>query len=188
MMRSTAMRSSARRTSGPQVTKRSTSLRAGGWLPVLGTMPPVGLWPNTPLKKAGMRIEPPTSEPSPIGEAPAPTIAPSPPELPPAVRARSYGLLVRPHTLFELSNHMQSSEVFVTPSGIAPAERSRSTTVASLLATTSRRAHSPDEFGMPSNAKASLMVHGTPWSGGRSSACRSPVRSSASEASRSAAS
>ena len=39
-----------------------------------------------PLKNAGMRIEPPTSEPRPKGEMPAPTAAPSPPELPPTMR------------------------------------------------------------------------------------------------------
>ena len=104
-----------------------------------------------------------------MGEAPAPTMAPSPPELPPAVRPASYAQLVRPHTLFTLSNHMHSSEMFVTPSGMAPAARIRFTTVASSVATTSRRAQSPAVLGIPSKAKASLMVHGTPWSGGRSS-------------------
>ena len=48
-------------------------------------MAPVGLWPKTPLKNAGSRIEPPMSEPSPIGAKPEPTEAPSPPEDPPAV-------------------------------------------------------------------------------------------------------
>ena len=83
---------------------------------------------------------------------------------------------------------MQSSDVFVTPIGIAPEARRRCTTVASFVAITSRRAQSPEEFGMPSKAKASLMVHGTPWRGGSASAGRSPVIWSASAASRSAAS
>ena len=56
---------------------------------MLGTSPGEGLWPNTPLQKAGIRIEPPMSEPSPKGEAPLPMAAPSPPEEPPAVREPS---------------------------------------------------------------------------------------------------
>ena len=63
---------------------------------MLGTSPADGLWPNTPQNSAGIRIEPPMSDPSPNGEPPEPTAAPSPPELPPAVRDGSYGLLVRP--------------------------------------------------------------------------------------------
>jgi hypothetical protein len=47
------------------------------------------LWPKTPQKNAGMRMDPPMSAPSPTGEAPAPTIAPSPPELPPGMRVAS---------------------------------------------------------------------------------------------------
>jgi len=54
------------------------------------------LCPNTPLKNAGMRIDPPMSAPSPNGVPPAPTIAPSPPDEPPTMRRASYGLLVRP--------------------------------------------------------------------------------------------
>lgn len=41
-------------------------------------------------------MEPPMSEPSPKGDAPEATMAPSPPELPPTMRVGSYGLLVRP--------------------------------------------------------------------------------------------
>ena len=63
---------------------------------MLGTIHAEHLWPNTPLKKAGRRIEPPMSVPSPIGEPPDPTAAPSPPEDPPATRDGSYALLVRP--------------------------------------------------------------------------------------------
>ena len=61
---------------------------AGKW-PVWGTRQPVGLWPKTPLKKAGIRIEPPKSVPIPNGANPEPIAAPSPPEEPPAVRRRS---------------------------------------------------------------------------------------------------
>ena len=42
-----------------------------------------------PEKNAGIRIDPPMSAPSPQGDAPAPTIAPSPPELPPTMQRGS---------------------------------------------------------------------------------------------------
>ncbi len=94
--RSSGIRSSAWRDRGPVVRNLSASLAAIGYCPVFGTIPGVALCPNTPLKNAGPRIDPPMSEPSPNGEPPAPMIAPSPPELPPAMRVGSYGLLVRP--------------------------------------------------------------------------------------------
>jgi hypothetical protein len=65
-------------------------------MPVSGTSPSDGLWPNTPQQNAGVRIEPPMSEPRPKGDAPEPTAAPSPPDEPPAMRRWSYGLRVRP--------------------------------------------------------------------------------------------
>ena len=74
--------------SGPRRGARAGRCRAAraalvgvGYWPVCGTRPPVGLWPKTPLKNAGMRIEPPMSVPRPNGATPAPTMAPSPPEL-----------------------------------------------------------------------------------------------------------
>jgi hypothetical protein len=89
-------------------------------------------------------------------------IAPSPPDEPPTVRRTSYGLFERPYTRLSLSIHMQSSDTFVTPSGIAPAFRKRVTVVASWVAMTSFRATSPELWGIPVSAKASLIVHGTP--------------------------
>ena len=58
---------------------------------VTGTRPNVGLWPTTPQKEAGMRIEPPPSLPRAIGTAPEATAAPEPPLEPPATRVRSRG-------------------------------------------------------------------------------------------------
>lgn len=43
-------------------------------------LPAVGLCPKMPLKKQGMRMLPPMSDPTPITEAPLPIILPSPPE------------------------------------------------------------------------------------------------------------
>src|SRR5262249_62060235 len=83
--------------------------------PVPGRRPRDGLCPKTPQQNAGIRIEPPMSEPSPIGEAPLPIAAPSPPEEPPAVRAVLYGFLVRPYSRFSDSTHRHISDVLLTP-------------------------------------------------------------------------
>ena len=72
--------------SGPVESISPAEPVACGNCPLDGTRPPDGLCPNTPLKKAGIRIDPPMSDPRPKGDAPLPTIAPSPPELPPEVR------------------------------------------------------------------------------------------------------
>ena len=58
--------------------------------------PEVGFSVVKPQKCAGMRKLPPMSPPMPMGEPPAAMIAPSPPLLPPGVRARFQGLLARP--------------------------------------------------------------------------------------------
>jgi hypothetical protein len=83
-IRSSGIRSSARRAMGPVVLMRQWAPEYSGNCPVPGTSPPVGLCPNTPLQNAGTRIEPPKSVPIPKGEPQAETIAASPPELPPA--------------------------------------------------------------------------------------------------------
>src|SRR4051812_50183057 len=62
---------------------------------------------------------------------------------------------------------MHSSDVLVSPSGTAPASRSRATVGASRSARKSRRLTRPAALGRPSAAKDSLIVHGTPCSGGR---------------------
>lgn len=47
--------------------------------------PLLGLWPKIPLKNAGIRIEPPISEPIPSGDPAAACKQPSPPEEPPTI-------------------------------------------------------------------------------------------------------
>src|SRR5437016_2969167 len=117
--RSSGIRSSPRRASGPTPSIRPESPVVGGHMPSFETTPADGLWPNTPQKSAGIRIEPAMSDAIPKGEPPEPTAAPSPPDEPPAVRLGSYGLLVRPYRRLVDSIHSVSSEVLVTPSGIA---------------------------------------------------------------------
>src|SRR4051794_4233882 len=121
----TGIRSAARRAIGPTPISARTPSGGSGNEPVAGTMLLELLWPNTPLKNAGRRIEPPMSVDSENGAKPAPIAAPSPPLEPPAIRVGSYALAVRPYTRLSASIHIVSSDVFVTPIGIAPAARSR---------------------------------------------------------------
>src|SRR5690606_19526187 len=51
-----------------------------------------GLSPTRPQQEAGIRIEPPPSEPCATGTSPAATAAAAPPEDPPAVRLWSHGV------------------------------------------------------------------------------------------------
>ena len=59
-------------------------------------MPHVGLWPKTPQKCAGLRIEEPMSLPASSAGKSAASAAAEPPEEPPGARAGSHGLLVVP--------------------------------------------------------------------------------------------
>ena len=61
-------------------------LQTVGIWPPLGTMPGVGLCPNIPLKRAGMRMDPAVSEANPITDPAAAIMLPSPPDDPPDVR------------------------------------------------------------------------------------------------------
>ncbi len=58
------------------------------------TRPRDGLMPTTPQQLDGIRIEPPPSEPSAIGQRPAATAAADPPLEPPAVLLTSQGFRV----------------------------------------------------------------------------------------------
>ena len=57
-----------------------------GKTPVLGSKPKVGLRPVRPQKDAGIRTEPPVSEPRAAGASPAATATPEPEDDPPGRR------------------------------------------------------------------------------------------------------
>src|SRR5512142_348966 len=67
-------------------------------LRTLGTTPGDGRKPTTPHLAAGMRSEPPVSEPVHSGSMSQASAAAEPPEEPPALRFGSKGLPVAPHT------------------------------------------------------------------------------------------
>ena len=82
-----------------------------------------------------------------------------------------------------VSGHIVSSGTLVRPIGIAPAAISRAAAGAVSVARKSLRATSPAQWGIPSTANDSLIVHGTPRNGGSSSSGEaSATRRSASSA------
>ena len=93
----------------------------------VGTAPCVGLWPTRPQNAAGMRIEPPVSEPSESGPSRAATAAPAPPDEPPGVRSRFHGFDVRPYSADSVVPQKQNSGFVVLAKITAPAASRRST-------------------------------------------------------------
>lgn len=125
---------------------------------LLRSIPVVDLWPNTPQKAAGIRTDPPISLPIPNTDAPEPTAAPSPPELPPG-ECTLQGLFVLPYTELYDSNHIPHSGILVPPTGMAAASRSRATTVASRTPRRCRRPALPNVSGIPPTSIISLTVN-----------------------------
>ncbi len=76
------------RASGPATDRPAGSPPAGP----AGTRPRVVLMPTSPQTEAGMRIEPPPSDPGATGTTPAATAAAAPPDEPPADRVGSHGV------------------------------------------------------------------------------------------------
>ena len=82
-------------------------MKGGIW----GTRPYGGLKPTTPQNDAGMRIEPPMSEPVARVAMPAARAAPEPPEEPPGLKAGFQGLRVTPHSRDSVIAAQQNSGV-----------------------------------------------------------------------------
>ena len=91
--------------------------------------------PTTPQNAAGVRSEPPRSEPWAIGPMPVATATAAPPLEPPQVSAGFHGLRVAPNTALNVLPPAPNSGVLVLPTTIAPAALSRSTTRSSLSGT-----------------------------------------------------
>src|SRR5690625_1288535 len=92
-----------------------------------GVQPNVGLTPTTPVKAAGMRMDPPESPPwcsTPMFRAAATA---APPEEPPGVRRVSHGFRVAPNTRLSVTAFQPNSGVLVLPNITAPASRNRRT-------------------------------------------------------------
>src|SRR2546428_12848599 len=87
--------------------------------------------PTTPHSDAGCRTEPPVSEPSAAGTAPAPTRAADPPDEPPGTRCLSSGCSTRPYAECSVDAPIANSSPLVFPEASAPAALSFVTAVAS---------------------------------------------------------
>ena len=84
-----------------------------------------------------MRVEPPPSLPCAIGTMPAATAAAEPPDEPPGVRSRSYGLRVIPKRRGRVTGRIPHSGSVVVPTMTNPASLRRRTTLSSCSGTKS---------------------------------------------------
>ena len=121
--------------------------------------------PTTPQNDAGLRSEPPMSEPSASGTMPAASAHAAPPLDPPAEREGSTGLRVTPKTVLKVWEPAANSGTLVLPTKTAPARRTRSTSSSSWSATWSARTGEPKVCGQPSSAWVSFTANGRPCSG-----------------------
>src|SRR5215813_14274703 len=80
-----------------------------------GTRPGLVRKPTTPQKAAGMRREPPVSEPWASGPMPVARATAAPPLEPPHVRAGFHGLRVGPNTALNVLPPAPNSGVLVLP-------------------------------------------------------------------------
>src|SRR5215469_18368230 len=123
MVLRTKARSATERPRHPEVLSVDQPNTAFG----LGTRPTEGRNPTTLQNAAGLRREPPVSEPVATGTSPQARATAAPPDEPPQVFVRSYGLRVAPKTVLNVCDPAPNSGVLVLPTVIAPARRIRST-------------------------------------------------------------
>src|ERR1700674_2214789 len=96
--------------------------------------------PGRPQYEDGIRIDPPPSLPLHAGNIAAATAAADPPDDPPGVRLVSHGLRVTPCDGVFVKLTAPNSDAVVSPTGTAPAARSRATSVPSAGAVRARYA------------------------------------------------
>src|SRR5207247_10328434 len=130
-----------------------------------GTSPGVVRKPTTPQNAAGIRSEPPRSEPWARGPRPVASATAAPPLDPPHVSAGFHGLRVGPKTALKVFAPAPNSGVLVLPRTIAPAAFNRSTTRASSAGTRCSKIFEPSVVRIPRVRVRSLIETGTPWSG-----------------------
>src|SRR5258708_23274098 len=108
MASSSSARSSTLRAIGPCTLRLRSILNFG----VRATRPMLGLKPTTPQKLAGLRSEPPMSEPCASHAMPVASATAAPPEEPAAERDVSQGLRVGPNTSLKVLAPAPNSGVF----------------------------------------------------------------------------
>ena len=100
-----------------------------------------------------------------MGAKSAATAAADPPDEPPGTRVVSSGFFVGPKAEFSVLEPIANSSRLVLPTKIAPASRSRVTTVASYGGRQSARIFDEHVVGIPCVHMLSLSATGTPASG-----------------------
>ena len=138
---------------------------------IWGTLPYGGLKPTTPQNDAGMRIEPPMSEPVARVAMPAARAAAEPPDEPPGLKAGFQGLRVTPQSRDSVIAAQQNSGVAERAWMIAPASMMRCTLAAVTSAIMSLKTSEPAVQGCPATSTSSLTATGRP-SSGRGPPCR----------------
>ena len=151
--------------------------------PGSGTNPGVGFTPTRPQQAAGMRSDPPPSEPSASGAMPDATAAAPPPVEPPGVRLRSHGLRVGRNAAPSVKGQIASSGICVLPMTMQPAARRRRTRSSSRAAGAEPVAAEPWRVGAPTTSTLSFTATGTPASGSSSRSRRSSSASASASAS-----
>jgi hypothetical protein len=135
----------------------------------MGTRPYDGLWPTTPQKPAGMRIEPAPSEPWWSGPKPKAAEAAAPELEPPGVMFVFHGLRLMPVSGLSPSAFQPNSGVVVLPTMMAPASRRRRRNGGSWSGTRCSKIFEPNIDRTPFISTRSLIVTGTPWRAPRAS-------------------
>src|SRR5690606_24497153 len=115
-------------------------------------------------QEAGIRIEPPISEPVARVAAPEASAAPDPPDDPPGVNSGFQGLRVIPQRRDQVYPAQENSGVAVRAWTMPPARRIRAFTSEVWSATSSFMISEPPEVGIPLIALSSLTATGKPSS------------------------
>jgi hypothetical protein len=163
-----------------------SSVKDSGKAPAVGTRWRLGFHPTMPQSAAGIRVEPPVSEPMAISHIPSAT-ATAPPEVePPGTRARSNGLPGVPKCGLVPTPEKANSLMLVLATITAPAARRRRTAGASALATnfSSASTREPARVASPATSNRSLILTIVPSSGpsDRPSRARASAASAAARA------
>ena len=130
-----------------------------------GTRPNGGLNPTTPLNEAGIRIEPPMSEPLASSDVPAASDAPEPPDEPPTPNSGFHGLRVTPHSREWVNPAHENSGVVERAWMMPPASMIRSATAVVVWPMSSLCISEASDSGSPTIDSSSLSATGSPSRG-----------------------
>ena len=144
---------------------------------VSGMRPNVLFRPTSPVKPAGIRIDPPPSPPVASVTRPPATAAAVPPDEPPGVCPCCHGLWVVPCRTVRVTLTPPNSDAVVWPTSTAPPRsRMRSTLRLVYSATRSLNGTDASVYGQPATWSSSLTPIGTPPNG-RLTSARAAARS-----------